>query len=99
MRPKNTVTNGGSTEILIQPYFFTLIDYTIGLVTLSSPDVRLYPDRIYGVTFHKITIFSTIYILFDSHWKYIIKRIYYNEKQIIIYWNEPLNNLEKLNNP
>ena len=23
--------------------------------------------RIYGVTFHKITIFSTIYILFDSH--------------------------------
>jgi hypothetical protein len=54
---------------------------------------------IYGVTFHKITIFSTIYILFDSHWKYIIKRIYYNAKQIIIYWNEPLNNLEKLDNP
>jgi hypothetical protein len=23
MRPKNTVTNGGSTEILIQPYFFS----------------------------------------------------------------------------
>jgi hypothetical protein len=34
--------------------------------------------RIYGVTFHKITIFSTIYILFDSHWKYIIQRIYYH---------------------
>ena len=60
-------------------------------------------DVVYGVTFHKITIFSTIYILFDSHWnfqwKYIIKRIYYNAKQIIIYWNEPLNNLEKLDNP
>jgi hypothetical protein len=55
--------------------------------------------RIYGVTFHKITIFSTIYILFDSHWKYIIKIIYNNAKQIIIYWNEPLNNLEKLDNP
>ena len=55
--------------------------------------------RIYGVTFHKITIFSTIYIVYDSHWKYIIKIIYYNAKQIIIYWNEPLNNLEKLDNP
>jgi hypothetical protein len=43
MRPKNTVTNGGSTEILIQPYFFTLIDYTIGLVPLSGSDVCLYP--------------------------------------------------------
>jgi hypothetical protein len=55
--------------------------------------------RIYGVTLHKITIFSTIYILFDSHWKYIIKRIYYNAKQIIICWNKPLNNLEKQDNP
>ena len=46
-------------------------------------------------------MFSTIYILFDSNWKwkYVFKRIYYNAKQIIIYWNEPLNNLEKLDNP
>ena len=89
-----------STMLLDILVFRLTISYCTGMChSVFGPHWCNVGIRIYGVTFHKITICSTIYILFDSHWKYIIKRIYYNTKQIIIYWNEPLNNLEKLDNP